>query len=136
MYVKELICKFAHRFQITHLLKDHVGWIVVQTEVVTGNVVEHSSPDDRAMSQILSARPFVAGERHRAVLDPNFDPAFFCVLNDWLPCFQESRPVFVNGFGPISTDERIHALQAQHRRCGDDRFDLLDGCLGFGCVAR
>ncbi len=62
MHVKQLVGEFSHRFQVIHVLEDQVRRIVIQAEVIAGNVVEHPPPDRGTACQVLSARPFVGGE--------------------------------------------------------------------------
>ena len=87
--------------------------IIVETKVITRNIIEHSPPDSGATSKILPARPFVRSEQHGTVLNADTDTLAFRVLDDWFPSVEEPWPIVINAFGPVATNECVHSRQAQ-----------------------
>ena len=71
--------------------------------------------------QVFSAGPFVAGEKHRAILDADADAVVFGECDEWTPGAQEARPVVVHAFRPVAAGKCVHGLQSQLLR-GDDHF--------------
>ena len=132
--VEELVDEFADGFEVVHVLPDHVGWVVVEAEVVAGDVGEHAAPDGRRVSEVFAAGPFVAGKGHGAVLDTDFDVVVFGEADQGRPDFEESGPVVVDGLGPVAADEGVHDADAEQRGGLDDALDVVDGDLGFVLV--
>src|SRR5207237_509490 len=61
----------ADRREGIHVLPDHVRGVVVEPPARARDLGEHAPPDGRADREVLAARPLVAGEEHRTVLDPD-----------------------------------------------------------------
>jgi len=134
--VKEAVGEVAHGAEVVHLLPHHVGGIVIQPEMIAGDVLEHAPPDSRAVGEVLAAGPFVAGKIHRAVLDTDADTAFFGVADQRLPDLLEARPVFLHRLRPVAADERIHLVDVEQRGGLDHLLDVIDVDLRFVRVGR
>jgi len=127
MNVKHTVGEVTHRIDVIHLLPNHMRRIVIQTEMVAGNVVKHPPPDGRADRQIFAAGPFIAAEQHGAVFDADSDVLFLGILNQRPPSFQKPWPVLIDGPGPVATDKCIHAIKTQQRRRANHPSNVFDG---------
>ena len=58
--MEDAILELVDRTDVVHLHPEHVGGIVVQTEVLGGDRLEHSPPDRGAEGQVLSPGPLIA----------------------------------------------------------------------------
>ena len=129
--VEQLVGEIAHRLEIVHVLPDHVRGIVVEAEVIAGNVGEHAPPYLRRMGQVLAARPFVLREGHGAVLDADLDVAVLGKADKRRPDFEEAGPVVIDRFGPVAADEAVHDTDAEQVGGRDHLFDVVDAGLGL-----
>ena len=50
-----------------------MGGIEVESEIWGGNLVKHSFPNFGTIGEVLSGGPFVLGEKHWAILNPDAD---------------------------------------------------------------
>lgn len=116
------------------MLPDHVGGVVVEAEVIAGDVGEHAAPNGGRVGQIFSAGPFVVGEGHGAVFDADLDVVVFGEADQGRPDFKKAGPVGVDGLGPVTADEGVHDADAKQGGGLDDAFDVVDGDLGFVLV--
>src|ERR1041384_7811450 len=71
--MEQLVPELAQRTERVHVLQHEMGRVIIEAEVLRRNIVEHAPPDGRADREVFAARPFVAAERHRAVLDADFN---------------------------------------------------------------
>jgi len=132
--VEELVGEVPDRLEVVHVLPDHVGGVVVEAEVVAGDVSEHTAPDGGRVGQIFASGPFVVSEGHGAVLDADLDVVVFGEADQGRPDFEEAGPVVVDGLGPVTADEGVHDADAQQGGGLDDAFNVVDGDLGFVLV--
>ena len=123
--MNEAIGELEKRVDRIHLLPDQMGGIVVEAEGGAGNVGKHPPPDLRARGEILSPRPFVARERHRAVLDADPHAAIFGELDQRPPGLEKPGPVVVDRLRPIAADERVHPPNAELARGPDHLGNML-----------
>ena len=56
MDVEQLVGELPHWLEVVHVLPDHVGGVVVETEMVAGDIGEHAAPDGRGVGQIFFRR--------------------------------------------------------------------------------
>src|SRR5947209_7767362 len=108
VHVLEPPRKLTDRRDFIHLLPDHVGRIVVETEILVRDLLKHAAPDGGTDCQVLSARPLVLGEEHGAILDADVDTPLAGVPNERGPDFLEQRPILVDALLVVAPDEGVH----------------------------
>ena len=114
-------------------LKHQVRGIEIETEKATGNLAKHAVPDCRRDRQVLPPRPFIFGEKHRAILDADLHILLFSVANDIGPGGAEQRPVVVDRLGPVAANKGVDDVDTEFRRCIDHLVKVLDHRLAtFG----
>ncbi len=118
---KILADELAHHALVIDHLQDEVRRIEVQTEIVIRDDLPHLAPDGRRAGQVVTARPFVIGEEHRAVLDGDLDAAFPGELDDRRPDPGIILQVLWDGLILVLSDECADHRNLQ--QCG--RFDHL-----------
>ena len=65
-----------------------IGLVLLVALTLTGNILEHAAPNRGAGRQVLAARPFVLGKRHRAILDTDAHAVVFGQGNQGSPNLQ------------------------------------------------
>ena len=96
-----------------------MGWIEIEPEMAGGQVVKRPPPKSGARQQIFSARPFVAGEEHRAILDADAHVVILGQSDERAPRLEETRPVFVDAPRPVASSKRVDRAEPK-LRCGSD----------------
>src|SRR5262249_24764531 len=71
--VEEAVAELAQRREVVDVQPDAVRRVEVQPEALARDLLEHAAPDRGRVGQVLAARPLVAGEEHRTVLDADLD---------------------------------------------------------------
>ena len=132
--VEELVAKLVERPERIHALKHEMRGVVVEAERRRVDVGERPPPDGRRGHQVLAPRPFIAGEQHRAVLDPDPHAPLRGVPHERPPGLEEPRPVVVDGSCPVAAHERVDGADAEQRRGLDHPPQLGDGHAGHGRV--
>src|SRR5262245_60679706 len=100
--------------------------VVVQSEVFRRYIVEGPSPDHWRRHKVFAAGPFVAREKHRAILNADLDAMVLGEGYERSPRFEEARPIVIDALGPIAADEGIDVFQIEFLRGDDDFFEMLD----------
>src|SRR5688572_9082624 len=94
---------------------------------------ECAAPDRCSGHESLSARPFVAGEEHRTVLDSDPDAMILGKLQQRSPDFEKARPIVVHAELPVPADEGGYRIESEQRRGSDDFAEMCETALGrFG----
>ena len=106
----------------------------LRTEVIQlVDCLVHPSPDRRTDRQVLTTGPFIPRKEHRAVFDPDPDALLLGERDDRGPHFGKPRPVVIDGLCPVTSDEGVHAIDAE---CGGSSDHLADVCLRSGGLVR
>src|SRR3954466_3511351 len=72
MHVKDAVGEIVNGTDRIDKLPDEMGRIVIESEMIVGNYLEHPLPDSRGRCKIGAAWPGVFPE-HRAILDGDLD---------------------------------------------------------------
>ena len=103
--MEDLIFELIKWADIVDHLPDKMGWIVVDAQMVTVQDPEYLSPDGRCCHQVLSSRPLVLAEKHRAVFDGNLHVTFLSQFYDRRPDLFYQFQVFLYIFGLVPSDK-------------------------------
>src|SRR4030042_6564454 len=114
MDVENFICKLPHDTLVINHLQDQMRWIKVQPKVIIGNDLPHLAPDFRRACQVVTARPLIVREDHRAVLDGNLNAIRFSELDDRRPNLGIIYQILRNGLVLIFADESTNNGHLQH----------------------
>src|SRR5689334_4018840 len=123
--------ELTQRPDVVHLLPNEVRRIVVEAEVGAGNFFEHTPPEGGAGSEIFAARPLVAREQHRAILDGDADAVIFGETDEIRPDGAETGPIVLDRARPIASDEGADHGNVQLLRALNDALEMGDAGLGF-----
>ncbi len=113
--MNQTIGEGSHWRQVIHVHEHRMRWIVIQSEVFARECLKHSSPHRRTDRQILSAGPFVVGEKHGAIFDADSNVGLLGRFDDGAPNVFKTGPVVVDRFLRIAANERGHAADSQLR---------------------
>ena len=124
--MEDLVLELVERFDIVHLLPYKVGRIVVEAEVRARKHLEHFAPVCRCAHDVLSARPLIVGEPHRAVLDADADAFFLRMGKDRSPYFLGDLQVLFNGLARNTADECGDHVDAKKSGSIDQFVQMID----------
>src|SRR5436309_4086666 len=116
-------------------LPHEVRRIEVQPEVVGVDDLEQPAPDRRGVGEVLAARPFVAREDHRAILDDDRHPVAPGEADEVRPDLLDLGEVVRDRSTLVAADERPHERHAQKLRRDDHLAEVLVG-LGADRLVR
>src|SRR5436190_9367969 len=125
MHMHDALAEFTNATHIIYLLPDQVRRVVVESQVRTGNGLENRLPESRGGCQVLSARPFVLTEQHRAVFQANLHALALGFVNDIGPDTLKDRPVRFDRFRGIPTDESVDYADVQPGRRPDYFLEMI-----------
>ena len=129
--MEDLVFKLIDRFDVIDHLPYKMRRVIIDSEIVAVQNLEHFSPDLRCCHQVLSARPLIRSEQHRAVLDRNFHIIFFCQFDDRRPYFFHQFQILFHCLCLVSSDKCCHHADAQFCACKDYIFQMCNCCRSF-----
>src|SRR5690348_3993892 len=98
MHMMHMRAEFADEAHLVDHLPDKMRRIVIHSNgAIPG--FENAPPDMRGIGDIVSARPFIIAENHRAILESELDSVVARMSDDVRPDLERFFPVVIDMFG-------------------------------------
>ena len=125
MHVEQPVFERCERPERVHVLQHKMRGVVVEPQRGRSDISKCAPPDSRRGEQVLSARPLIPGEQHRAVFNTDPHAQFLGQSDDRLPGLEEPRPVVIDRPRPVTAHKPGDRPQAEQ---GGRRNDLSEVC--------
>src|SRR5438034_9144660 len=143
VHVEDAGAEVVHNAHVVDHLPDEVRWIEIEAEVRVRDNLPHPPPDGGGRCQVVSTRPLVVGEDHRAVLDGDLYAMIGGKLHERRPDLFKLTAVLLNRLVPVTPDEGPNDGHVQHLGGDDDFLQVIShhrpvvriGVKGIGVVS-